>query len=39
VFGGNAGGLVAHLLRHEKLSRRQLDELRRLIDTQRENRR
>ena len=35
VFGGDVGGLVAHLLRNEKVSREELDELRRLIDDQR----
>ena len=35
VFGGSAGGLVAHLLEHERLSRDELDELRRLIDRKR----
>ena len=32
VFGGDVGGLVAHLIRDEGVSRRELDELRRLID-------
>ncbi len=32
VFGGNVAGLVAHLLRNERISRDELDELRRLID-------
>jgi len=32
VFGGNVGSLVAHLLKNERLSRDELDELRRLID-------
>jgi BlaI family penicillinase repressor len=35
VFGGHAGGLVAHLLEHETLSRDELEELRRLIDQKR----
>lgn len=35
VFGGSAGELVAHLLKTEKLSRSELDELRRLIDERR----
>jgi BlaI family penicillinase repressor len=35
VFGGNVGSLVAHLLTSERLSRSELDELRRLIDQQR----
>ncbi len=34
VFGGNAGDLVAHLLKYEELSRAELDRLRRLIDRQ-----
>jgi BlaI family penicillinase repressor len=32
VFGGDVGGLVAHLLKHEKVSPKELDEIRRLID-------
>ena len=32
VFGGNVGSLVAHLLKNERMSRDELDELRRLID-------
>ena len=32
VFGGNAGTLVAHLLKNEKVSRREIDEIRKLID-------
>ena len=32
VFGGNVAGLVAHLLKDERVSRDELDELRRLID-------
>jgi BlaI family transcriptional regulator, penicillinase repressor len=35
VFGGNVGSLVAHLLKSERLSRDELDELHRLIDQQR----
>ena len=35
VFGGNVGSLVAHLLKNEQLSQRELDELGRLIDEQR----
>src|SRR3954468_20517237 len=35
VFGGNVGSLVAHLLRDERVSRDELDELRRLIDRER----
>jgi BlaI family penicillinase repressor len=33
VFGGNVGSLVAHLLKDERLSRAELDELRRMLDT------
>ena len=36
VFGGDAGGLVAHLIRAEGLSRRELDDIRKLIDETRE---
>ncbi len=32
VFGGNVGSLVAHLLKTERMSRDELDALRRLID-------
>lgn len=32
VFGGSVGNLVAHLLKDERVSRAELDELRRLID-------
>jgi BlaI family penicillinase repressor len=35
VFGGDVGGLVAHLLHHEKMSPDELNKLRRLIDEQR----
>ncbi len=35
VFGGDVGGLVAHLLHHEKISPDELNKLRRLIDEQR----
>src|SRR4051812_23173393 len=37
VFGGSVGGLVAHLLKDERLSRSELEELRRLIDRRRES--
>jgi BlaI family transcriptional regulator, penicillinase repressor len=37
VFGGNVGSLVAHLLKQERLSRAELDELHRLIDQQRKD--
>jgi BlaI family penicillinase repressor len=32
VFGGNVGNLVAHLLKNEKVSRKELQEIRRLIN-------
>jgi BlaI family penicillinase repressor len=35
VFGGDVGGLVAHLLHHEKMSPDELSKLRRLIDEER----
>jgi BlaI family penicillinase repressor len=35
VFGGNVGSLVAHLLKNERLTRTELDELKRLIDDER----
>ena len=35
VFGGDVGGLVAHLLHHEKMSPDELTKVRRLIDEQR----
>src|SRR3954470_13883577 len=38
VFGGDVGGLVAHLLKGERLSRAELDELQRLIDERRKGR-
>ena len=31
VFGGNAGTLVTHLLKNEKVSREEIDEIRKLI--------
>jgi BlaI family penicillinase repressor len=37
VFGGDVGSLVAHLLKSERLSRSELDELRRLIDQSRKD--
>jgi BlaI family transcriptional regulator, penicillinase repressor len=37
VFGGNVGSLVAHLLKNERLSRDELDELHRLIDQGRDD--
>jgi BlaI family penicillinase repressor len=37
VFGGSVGGLVAHLLKDERLSRSELEELRRLIDRRRKD--
>jgi BlaI family penicillinase repressor len=35
IFGGDVGSLVAHLLKGERLSRDELDELHRLIDEHR----
>src|SRR5262245_44532354 len=32
VFGGKAGSLVAHLLKNEKVTREEIDEIRKLID-------
>ena len=32
VFGGSAGTLVAHLLKHENVSREDVDEIRKLIN-------
>jgi BlaI family transcriptional regulator, penicillinase repressor len=32
VFGGSAAGLVAYLLREERISKKEIDELRKLID-------
>jgi BlaI family penicillinase repressor len=37
VFGGSVGGLVAHLLKDERLSRSELEELRRLIERRRKD--
>jgi BlaI family penicillinase repressor len=37
VFGGNVGSLVAHLLKSERLSSTELDELHRLIDNERKD--
>jgi BlaI family penicillinase repressor len=37
VFGGSVGSLVAHLLRDERLSRVELDELERMIQEQRKD--
>ncbi len=38
VFGGSAAGLAAYLLREERISRSEIDELRKLIDETRDNR-
>src|SRR4051794_28327519 len=38
VFAGDVGSLVAHLLKGERLSRAELDELQRLIDERRRDR-
>jgi BlaI family penicillinase repressor len=35
VFGGSAGGLVAYLLKEEKISRREMAEIERLIERKR----
>jgi BlaI family penicillinase repressor len=32
VFGGSAAGLVAHLLKEERIGRKELDHIRKLID-------
>ena len=32
VFGGSAGAVVAHLLKNEKVSREEIDEIRKLIN-------
>ena len=32
VFGGDVGSLVTHLLQNEKVSRKELDEIRQMID-------
>jgi len=32
VFGGSFAGLVAHLLEHEKIPRKELQQIRKLID-------
>jgi len=32
VFGGDLRSLVAHLLQNEKVSRKELDDIRQLID-------
>lgn len=37
VFGGNVGSLVAHLLKQERLTQAELDELHRLIDQNRKD--
>jgi BlaI family transcriptional regulator, penicillinase repressor len=37
IFGGDVGNLVAHLLKGERLSRDELDELHRLIDQHRKS--
>ncbi len=37
VFGGSVGSLVAHLLNNERLSKKELDELHRLIDQKRKD--
>lgn len=37
VFGGNVGSLVVHLLKNERLSWAELDELQQMIDKQRKD--
>src|SRR4051812_42390694 len=37
VFGGNVGSLVSHLLKTERLTKSELDELSRLIDERRDD--
>jgi BlaI family transcriptional regulator, penicillinase repressor len=37
VFGGNVGSLVAHLIKDERLSRTELEELRRMLDQRRKD--
>jgi BlaI family penicillinase repressor len=37
VFGGSVGSLVAHLLKHERLTRSELDELQRAINERRKD--
>ena len=37
VFGGSVGGLVAHLLKNERLSRAELEDLQRAIDERRKD--
>jgi BlaI family penicillinase repressor len=37
VFGGDVGSLLSHLLKNERLSADELDELHRLIDQQRKD--
>lgn len=36
VFGGSVGGLMAHLLQHEKVPPKELQQLRQLIDESKE---
>ena len=38
MFAGSPSGLVAYLLKHERISRRELDRIRRLIDEKEQNR-
>jgi predicted transcriptional regulator len=38
VFGGSAGDLVSYLLKSGKVSRQELDEIRKMIDTERKKR-
>jgi BlaI family transcriptional regulator, penicillinase repressor len=36
VFGGSVGGLMAHLLQHEKIPRKELQQLRQLVEKTKE---
>ena len=38
VFGGSAGNLVSYLVKSGKVSRQELDEIRKMIDTERKKR-
>jgi BlaI family transcriptional regulator, penicillinase repressor len=38
VFGGRAGSLVSYLLKNGKVSRKELDEIRKLVDEERKKR-
>jgi len=38
VFGGSVGNLVSYLVKSGKVSRQELDEIRKMIDTERKKR-